>query len=184
MFGTTVLGADRGQWLPSPAQTPAPNKIGMTDVKQVEAATRAMRALDYQFGGGACRDAVVAQLSWAQRLLGASSTDEKPAGDQLASEEPLAEWERELLVGAQGSQPAQPAQAAQPPQAAQAVQEAPSAQANGSAVIPPDSQTTAAAAEQGAADTAIDAESAITSEAAAAADQADDQARIAEETPE
>ncbi len=76
MFGTAVLGADRGQWLPSPAQTPAPSKIGMTDVKQVEAATRAMRALDYQFGGGACRDAVVAQLSWAQRLLGASSTEE------------------------------------------------------------------------------------------------------------
>ncbi|HEY3894601.1 MAG TPA: helix-turn-helix transcriptional regulator [Pseudonocardiaceae bacterium] len=76
MFGTAVLGADRGQWLPSPAQTPAPSNIGMTDVKQVEAATRAMRALDYQFGGGACRDAVVAQLSWAQRLLGASGKDE------------------------------------------------------------------------------------------------------------
>ena len=27
MFGTAVLGADRGQWLPSPAQTPAPSKI-------------------------------------------------------------------------------------------------------------------------------------------------------------
>ncbi|MDQ3761473.1 MAG: helix-turn-helix domain-containing protein [Actinomycetota bacterium] len=76
MFGTTVLGADHRRWLPSPAQTPAPSHIGMTDVKQVEAATRAMRALDYQFGGGACRDAVVAQLSWAQRLLGASGKDE------------------------------------------------------------------------------------------------------------
>ena len=76
LFGTAVLGADRGQWLPSPAQTPAPTHIGMTDVKQVEAATRAMRALDYQFGGGACRDAVVAQLSWAQRLLGASGKEE------------------------------------------------------------------------------------------------------------
>jgi transcriptional regulator with XRE-family HTH domain/tetratricopeptide (TPR) repeat protein len=76
MFGTAVFGADRGRWLPSPAQTPAPNHIGMTDVKQVEAATRAMRALDYQFGGGACRDAVVAQLSWAQRLLNASARDD------------------------------------------------------------------------------------------------------------
>jgi tetratricopeptide (TPR) repeat protein len=75
MFGTAVLGADRGQWLASPAQTPAPSTIGMADVKQVEAATRAMRALDYQFGGGACRDAVVAQLSWAQRLLGSSGTE-------------------------------------------------------------------------------------------------------------
>ncbi|MFY9806757.1 MAG: helix-turn-helix transcriptional regulator [Pseudonocardiaceae bacterium] len=76
MFGTAVLGADRGHWLPSPAQTPAPSNIGMADVKQVEAATRAMRALDYQFGGGACRDAVVAQLSWAQRLQGSSGTEE------------------------------------------------------------------------------------------------------------
>jgi transcriptional regulator with XRE-family HTH domain/tetratricopeptide (TPR) repeat protein len=76
MFGTAVLGADRGHWLPSPAQTPAPSNIGVSDVKQVEAATRAMRALDYQFGGGACRDAVVAQLSWAQRLLGASGKEE------------------------------------------------------------------------------------------------------------
>jgi tetratricopeptide (TPR) repeat protein len=75
MFGTTVLGADRGKWLSSAIQTPAPSGIGMTDVKQIEAATRAMRALDYQFGGGSCRDAVVAQLSWAQRLLSASSTD-------------------------------------------------------------------------------------------------------------
>ncbi|MGH3933826.1 MAG: helix-turn-helix domain-containing protein [Pseudonocardiaceae bacterium] len=75
MFGTAVLGADSGKWLPSPTQTPAPSSIGMTDVKQVEAATRAMRALDYQFGGGACRDAVVAQLSWAQRLLAASGKE-------------------------------------------------------------------------------------------------------------
>ena len=74
-FGTAVLSADSAQWLASPTQTPAPSNIGMTDVKQVEAVTSAMRALDYQFGGGACRDAVVAQLSWAQRLLSASSTD-------------------------------------------------------------------------------------------------------------
>jgi transcriptional regulator with XRE-family HTH domain/tetratricopeptide (TPR) repeat protein len=75
MFGTAVLGADSGKWLPSPTQTPAPSNIGMTDVKQIEAATRAMRALDYRFGGGTCRDAVVAQLSWAQRLLAASAKD-------------------------------------------------------------------------------------------------------------
>jgi tetratricopeptide (TPR) repeat protein len=76
MFGTAVLGHDGGQWLPSSAQTATPNHIDMSDIKQVEAATRAMRALDYQFGGGACRDAVIAQLSWAQRLLGPSSTKE------------------------------------------------------------------------------------------------------------
>jgi small subunit ribosomal protein S2 len=32
---------------------------------------------------------------------GASSTDEKPAGSPIGTEEPLAEWERELLQGAQ-----------------------------------------------------------------------------------
>ncbi|MGH3832138.1 MAG: helix-turn-helix domain-containing protein [Pseudonocardiaceae bacterium] len=76
LFGTAVLKTDHGPWLPSPAQTPAPNHIGLTDVKQVEATTRALRALDYEFGGGNCRDAVVAQLSWAQRLLGTSAKDE------------------------------------------------------------------------------------------------------------
>jgi tetratricopeptide (TPR) repeat protein len=55
---------------------PAPSNIGLSDVKEVEAATSSMRALDYQFGGGACRDAVIAQLSWAQRLLGSSSKEE------------------------------------------------------------------------------------------------------------
>jgi tetratricopeptide (TPR) repeat protein len=54
---------------------PAPSNIGLSDVKDVEAATRAMRALDYQFGGGACRDAVGAQLSWALRLLGSTGTE-------------------------------------------------------------------------------------------------------------
>jgi tetratricopeptide (TPR) repeat protein len=54
----------------------APSTIGLSDVKEVEAATRAMRARDYQFGGGACRDAVVAQLSRVQRLLGASGKEQ------------------------------------------------------------------------------------------------------------
>jgi transcriptional regulator with XRE-family HTH domain/tetratricopeptide (TPR) repeat protein len=74
VFGTTVLGADRGQGPPSTALTPIPGQIGVMDVRQVEATTRAMRALDYQYGGGTCRDAVIAQLSWAQRLLDSSAT--------------------------------------------------------------------------------------------------------------
>ncbi|KAA2263719.1 helix-turn-helix transcriptional regulator [Solihabitans fulvus] len=73
--GAAVLGADSGSWVTHPTQTPAPGRIGMTDVRQVEAATRALRALDYQYGGGSCRDAVVAQLSWGQQMLGASATD-------------------------------------------------------------------------------------------------------------
>lgn len=76
LFGTTVLAADREHWLSHPAQTPAPNQIGMMDVQQVEATTRALSALDHEYGGGNCRDAVVAQLSWAQRLVGTSAKEE------------------------------------------------------------------------------------------------------------
>jgi transcriptional regulator with XRE-family HTH domain len=75
MFGSGVLAAERSEWLTNLPQTPIPGRIGMSDVKQVEAATRALRALDYQYGGGACRDAVVAQLSWGQRLISATCTD-------------------------------------------------------------------------------------------------------------
>ena len=70
--GAHVLGADSGSWVSNPVLTPAPGRIGMTDVRQVEAATRALRSLDYQYGGGFCRDAVVAQLSWGQQMLSAS----------------------------------------------------------------------------------------------------------------
>jgi transcriptional regulator with XRE-family HTH domain len=74
--GAHVLGdADMGSWVANPMLTPAPGRIGMTDVRQVEAATRALRSLDYQYGGGFCRDAVVAQLSWGQQMLGASGAD-------------------------------------------------------------------------------------------------------------
>jgi len=86
---------------------------------------------------------------------GAASTDEKPAGDQLGTEEPLAEWERELLVGSAADRPAD-------------------------IVTPVDSQAVAAAVAEAAADAEITAESAITSDAAAAADQADDLAGIAD----
>ncbi len=110
---------------------------------------------------------------------GAAGGDEKPAGDEIASEEPLAEWERELLVGSQAGTAADAAAAAA---AAAPAAPADARTADASTVAPPDAQTTAAAAAEGAADAEIDAESAITSAEAAAADQADDQAGIAEET--
>jgi len=75
MFGTAVLGQDGGQWLAGPTQAPAPSRVGLSDVRQIEASTKALRGLDYQYGGGACRDAVVAQLSWAQRMLDAQVAD-------------------------------------------------------------------------------------------------------------
>jgi transcriptional regulator with XRE-family HTH domain len=71
LFGAAVLGQEEGQILACPVQTPAPGRVGFSDVRQIEASTKALRGLDYQYGGGACRDAVVAQLSWAQRMLDA-----------------------------------------------------------------------------------------------------------------
>jgi hypothetical protein len=100
---------------------------------------------------------------------GAAGGDEKPSGDQLGSEEPLAEWERELLVGSQanGAAPGDSPEVA-------------AAQANGAA--PADSPEVAAAVAEAAPE--IDAESAITSDADAAADEADDLAAIADAAEE
>lgn len=64
-------------WQPVDRETaPAPSRIGTFDVEHVEALTAAMRALDYRYGGGACRDAVAAQVRWSQQLLGAMCSDE------------------------------------------------------------------------------------------------------------
>jgi transcriptional regulator with XRE-family HTH domain/tetratricopeptide (TPR) repeat protein len=93
--GAHVLGdADSGSWVSNPVLTPAPGRIGMTDVRQVEAATRALRSLDYQYGGGFCRDAVVAQLSWGQQMLGAAGPDhvKKRLHVALADLHNLAGW--------------------------------------------------------------------------------------------
>ena len=91
---------------------------------------------------------------------GASSTDEKPTGNQLGTEEPLAEWERELLAGG-------------PNQAAPADQ-----------VIPPDAPIVAAAEVEGPDDLAINAESVPSSETDAAADEADDLEGLAQAADE
>jgi small subunit ribosomal protein S2 len=89
---------------------------------------------------------------------GAASADEKPAGNQLGTEEPLAEWERELLEGSGGERPA--------------------------TVTPPDAQIVAAAEVEGPADLEINAESSPISEADAAADQADDLEGLAQAADE
>jgi small subunit ribosomal protein S2 len=108
---------------------------------------------------------------------GASSGDDKPAG-AVATEEPLAEWERELL---EGSRPVATAASAD----AATADAAPADSATAAeTVTPADSSSVEAAAAEGAADTEINAESAITSDEAAVADQADDQAGIAEATDE
>jgi small subunit ribosomal protein S2 len=94
---------------------------------------------------------------------GAASGDEKPSGDRLGTEEPLAEWERELLQGSASASAAAPAAAP-----AETAEEAPLA------------DTPAVAAAVAEATPEINAESAITTDEAAAADEADDLADIAE----
>ena len=90
---------------------------------------------------------------------GAASADEKPAGNQIGTEEPLAEWERELLEGSPAASPA-------------------------ATVVPPDAQIVAAAEVEGSADLEINAESSPISEADAAADQADDLEGLAQAADE
>jgi small subunit ribosomal protein S2 len=104
---------------------------------------------------------------------GASSADEKPAGS-LGTEEPLAEWERELLQGA----PAPAPTAAQT--AAQTAEQTSEQTPEQSQVTPTDTPIVAAAEVEGADDLAINAESAASSEADAEADQADDLEGLAE----
>ena len=60
-----------------PAYFPPPHssRIGASDVEQLEAQTRSLRSVDYRFGGGACRDAVVVRIYWAQQLLAAEASD-------------------------------------------------------------------------------------------------------------
>jgi transcriptional regulator with XRE-family HTH domain/tetratricopeptide (TPR) repeat protein len=62
---------DPRQWAqPMPlAWARAPDHVGLADVSRLEGVTAQLRAMDYEFGGGACRDAVLAQLAWAQQLL-------------------------------------------------------------------------------------------------------------------
>ena len=110
---------------------------------------------------------------------GAAGGDEKPAGNQLGTEEPLAEWERELLVGSAAQTPAAQTPAAQTPAEVPAT-EAPAAGAPANVVRPADTPLVAAAEAEGAADREINAESAIPSESAAAIDEADDLEAIAE----
>jgi small subunit ribosomal protein S2 len=111
---------------------------------------------------------------------GAAGADEKPAGNQLGTEEPLAEWERELLEGSAADSPAAETPAATSPAAA----------TYHAATTPPatvtrsDEPIVAAAAVEGAADREITAESAPGSEDVAEQDQADDLEGLAETADE
>jgi hypothetical protein len=56
-----------------------PNHIGHADVERLAVVTEQLKAVDREFGGGACRDAALAQLTWAHQLL-------KARADQATTE--------------------------------------------------------------------------------------------------
>ena len=124
---------------------------------------------------------------------GAATGDDKPSGDQLGTEEPLAEWERELLEGSQGAAgPSAAAGATAPADATAPASAADATAADGATatdgttapVTPPDTPLVEAAVAEGAADREINAESAPASDADAAADEADDLEGLAEAADE
>ena len=94
---------------PTAAGAPAPltaGRIGVSDVERIEEATRAFRALDYRYGGGACRDAVVGYLPWGLRMLGGDATalvanpprdphGAHPPRDRQAAQQPRAQRDHE-----------------------------------------------------------------------------------------
>jgi hypothetical protein len=77
------------------ASRPVRRRSGMAEVRHVESATREFRALDYRFGGGACREAVLALASWGERVLARSSTADTARGElgsAVADLHNLAAW--------------------------------------------------------------------------------------------
>jgi hypothetical protein len=72
----TSPNADRFSGVFDAATTPVPARIGHSDIEQIEQITAALRAMDCSCGGGACRDAIIAQTRWVSRLLHAQASDD------------------------------------------------------------------------------------------------------------
>lgn len=51
------------------APTPVPARVGASEVAQIHAAAHVFASWDHLYGGGLCREAVLAQLRWSARLL-------------------------------------------------------------------------------------------------------------------
>ncbi len=54
---------------------PSLDRLGTSEVEQLETQTRALRKVDYQCGGGMCRDAVVVRVHWGHEMLRMHATD-------------------------------------------------------------------------------------------------------------
>ncbi len=56
--------------------TPIPRRIGAPEIEQVRATTSMFSSLDFTYGGGLARDAVMGQLRWAAGLRNATCPDQ------------------------------------------------------------------------------------------------------------
>jgi transcriptional regulator with XRE-family HTH domain/tetratricopeptide (TPR) repeat protein len=81
-----ATAADPQQWSqPFPLSwAAAPDRVGSADVTRLEGVTAHLRAIDHEYGGGACRDAVLAQVGWAQQLLRAAAAEDAERALHLA----------------------------------------------------------------------------------------------------
>ncbi len=97
LAGLTVgtITVDAATWAQpfTPAWTTAPENIGLSDVARLTGITGQLRAIDREYGGSVCRDAVVAQVAWSQQLLRAHS------GDTVAHALHVAVADLHLLAG-------------------------------------------------------------------------------------
>jgi tetratricopeptide (TPR) repeat protein len=79
---------------PSPSLPPPHTKIGLVHVKHLRAMTAALRAVDYRYGGGACRTQVEALLSWCDKAFAhsASTVVRREFRSAIAELHALAGW--------------------------------------------------------------------------------------------
>ncbi|PPK69869.1 hypothetical protein V5P93_006492 [Actinokineospora auranticolor] len=74
-MGAALTGADLALLSTPAVATPTPARVGATEVGQLADLTKVLWVQEKQLGGGAVREAVIAQLGWARGLLEAGATD-------------------------------------------------------------------------------------------------------------
>ncbi|MCP2257224.1 hypothetical protein LX15_000909 [Streptoalloteichus tenebrarius] len=80
VMGAALSPTERDLLAVAPFHTPVPARVSWTEVTQLRALTKALRAYDAAHGGGSCRDVILAHTHWAGALLNASCPDEvRPA---------------------------------------------------------------------------------------------------------
>ncbi|GGM65812.1 XRE family transcriptional regulator [Longimycelium tulufanense] len=75
------IDASTGTALATPtSETPVPNRVGRAELEQLRSTARMLAALDKQYGARTIRDAVLAAMHYAERLLEAARGEEVERG--------------------------------------------------------------------------------------------------------